>query len=161
MLTKCIAPWKSTKESSRDEVGNLTDKLINEVHKTLMLKITMRVQDGPTFPSMFGENGSKTMKRTVYCDRCFMWHNFFYMIEMITCLKEICRKNIISYEERIVTRFKSLGNWVSLWVNYHQVYWNQLCRWSLFCYLRTQKFNSLNITPAWQNRIVSVITCWQ
>lgn len=72
MLTKCIAPWKSTKESSRDEVGNVTDKLINEVHKTLMLKITMRVQDGPTFPSMFGENGSKTMKRTVYCDRCFM-----------------------------------------------------------------------------------------
>lgn len=60
----------------------------------------MQVQDGQTFSSMFGENGSKTIKMNSI--RCFRVTIFFHMIEMITCLIEICRKNIIS-----VARVKS------------------------------------------------------
>ena len=61
----------------------------------------MQVQEGQTFSSMFGENGSKTIKKNSI--RCFRVTNFFFhMIEMITCLIEICRKNIIS-----VARVKS------------------------------------------------------
>lgn len=55
----------------------------------------MQVQEGQTFSSMFGENGSKTIKNLCY-------KFFFHMIEMIICLIEICRKNIIS-----VARVKS------------------------------------------------------
>ena len=61
----------------------------------------MQVQEGQTFSSMFGENGSKTIKKELY--KMFSCYKFFFhMIEMITCLIQICRKNIIS-----VARVKS------------------------------------------------------